>query len=1081
MVKVRNITIVIGIIILQCTLLAQDHIVLRGRVKDKETGEPVIGANIVEYDKNKRIITGTITDLNGNYTLSVRNKDAVIMFGFIGYKAQEIPLNGRTRLDVVLESESFDLEEVTITARVDNDPLTGIAQRNMASSRVKIDMTDAVSSISVSAEEALVGKVTGLDITSFSGDPGSGSAIVIRGLGSLGNANPLIVVDGIPQSVPSSDFDFTSADQEDIGELVNIAPQDIKSIEVLKDAGSTAQWGSKGADGVLMIETFRGRKGKTQFGYQGKYTLNFQPPPIPMLNGDEYIMMQLEEWHNAKAIYEVPPEIAYDRDFIDFYNYNKNTDWVDAVSQNGLINEQFFNLTGGGEKTRYYASVNMHDNTGTTINTGLERITTRVNLDYDVSRKIRFSVNFSYTNSDKEGNYEFWVQDELTDRWLRTNVREMAYRKAPNMSIYEYDYQGRLTGEYFNPIYSYQGEGTEYFNPVAVANLSTNDVDETRIRNDFTLNYNILPWVRFQQVISFQDLNQKKKQFLPKDAIGADWLNSMINQSKEENYSQTQIITRSQLFFFPRISTDHVVAGSVMFETDQQEEESTILSGRNGPSPTLQDPAANTTINYINSGMREIHVLGIMASANYVMKDRYGLVLNYRADASSRFGENNRWGSFPSLGVFWRFSNETWMEDLEFLSEGKLSYSYGLAGKQPGGAYDRHAVFREPSSSGQYILNPIVVQEQVQLSNLKWQTLYSHNLKLDLGFFEDRLLFTTEIYKKITEDLLWKNYEIPLSSGYTLLKWYNGGTVENKGWEMASFMNPFRGKFHLSLNFNISQNVNTFLEFPENFKNERDQNIGNGQFPRRANLDQPIGSFYGFRYLGVWPSDEDVVALNSNGDVLVDVNGDPVPLSYKDTYRFQGGDASYEDLNNDGKIDILDVTYLGDSNPDFMGGFGFNFLWKNIRVSSQWRYRIGFQIVNEIAMNTQGMLGKDNQSKAVKHRWRVQGQNEPNMLPRAYLDHPANNLGSDRYVENGDFLRQQNMTISYKLPKYICNKLRVRSLDVSVTGRRLITLTGYSGQDPEIPQSIEDPFWFGTDKARTPPSKSYTLTFRLGF
>jgi hypothetical protein len=194
-----------------------------------------------------------------------------------------------------------------------------------------------------------------------------------------------------------------------------------------------------------------------------------------------------------------------------------------------------------------------------------------------------------------------------------------------------------------------------------------------------------------------------------------------------------------------------------------------------------------------------------------------------------------------------------------------------------------------------------------------------------------------------------------------------------------------------------------------------------------------------------------------------------------------GGDARYQDINHDGKIDIMDVVYLGDSNPDFIGGFGGTFSWRDFRVSTQWHYRIGFEIVNEIAMNTEGMLGKDNQSKAVLHRWRAQGQNEPGMLPRAYLDHPANNLGSDRYVEKGDFLRMVNLTFSYNVPKHICQKLRIKALDIGVTMRRIVTLTNYSGQDPEIPQRMEDPFWFGMDKATTPPPKAFTLSLGLGF
>ena len=267
---------------------------IRGSVLDDATGEAVIGATIVEYDEDKRIISGTVSDVNGNYQITVSNPNGVLVASCIGYKSFEVNLEGQSTLNIVLESESIGIEEVVITAVANNDPLTNVAQRDITSSRVKVDMIDSKHMGGVSAEEALQGQISGLDIISSSGDPGSGSQIIIRGLGSLGNAKPLIVVDGISMDIRiNDDFDFGGADQEDIGDLVNIAPQDIKSIEVLKDAASSAVWGSKGADGVLLIETFRGNKGKTRFDYQGKYTLNIQPPPVPMLNGDEYIMLQL--------------------------------------------------------------------------------------------------------------------------------------------------------------------------------------------------------------------------------------------------------------------------------------------------------------------------------------------------------------------------------------------------------------------------------------------------------------------------------------------------------------------------------------------------------------------------------------------------------------------------------------------------------------------------------------------------------------------------------------------------------------------------------------------------------------------
>lgn len=1060
----------------------QNAIVVRGSVTDAQSGEAIPGATIMEYDENKRIISGSITDLNGNYSLKVNRPDALVGFSFIGYESQEIELNGRILLSVELVPEAFGLDEITIVAQGSLDPLTGLAQRNRASSTVRVEMGDAANMVGVSAEEALAGKVSGLDILSLSGDPGSGSSIVIRGLGSLGNAKPLIVVDGVPQAVSAgSDLDLSSADQEDIGELVNIAPQDIKSITVLKDAGSTAIWGSKGADGVLQIETYRGNTGKTRFDYQGKYTFNNQPPPIPMLNGDEYIIMQLEEWKNAKGIYLRPDEISYNQDFIDFYNYSQNTDWVDAVTRNGFINEQFFKLSGGGKKTRYYTSVNLHQNAGTTINTSLKRVTTRTNLDYNVSDKLRFAVEFSYSNNYKENNYSFNVYNELTGRYQNTNIREMAYRKAPNMSIYEYDPFGNLTGEFFTPIHSYQGSGTQYFNPVAVGTYSMKDVDEHRVMNNFSLNYRITSWLRFQQMVSFQYIYQKKMEFLPHNAIGADWLQSQNNESREENATNTEILTRSQLFFHPNISSKHVLTGVLMFETDQLTSERSILKGQNGPSTQILDPAANPPINWLASESTETHILGIFGNLNYIIDDKYIFLGNLRADGSSRFGSNNRWGLFPSIGVAWRFANESFLSNIKSLSTGQLNYSFGQAGKQPRSAYDRHAIYNTVNPS-QYINAPIIVSRQVQLSNLKWQTLHSNNLKLDLGFYNDRVLFTGEIYRKVTQDLLWEDYSLPESSGFTTLKWFNGGSVENKGWEMMIYLRPYqKNKNSVTLNFNINRNSNTFLAFPENFNNERDQFIGNGQYPRRADVGLPLGSFYGFNYLGVWPSDEDVKAYNEDGEVLIDVNGDPIPLSYMGLYKFKGGDAKYEDVNHDGKIDILDVINLGDSNPDFLGGFGANIVLNNFSISTQWHYRLGFQIVNEIAMNTEGMLGKDNQSLAVLKRWRTQGQDEPGILPRAYLDHPANNLGSNRYVEDGDFLRLVNLTMAYKMPRSLSNKLGVQSIDIAFTVRKLITITNYTGQDPEIPQIMEDPFWFGTDKARTPPPQDYSMSISIGF
>ncbi|MFC2087218.1 TonB-dependent receptor plug domain-containing protein [Bacteroidota bacterium] len=329
--------------------VAQERAVIRGQVTEKSTGDPLPGVNIVEMDEQNRIVKGVITDVNGNYVFEVANSEHTIQVSFIGYSSPTFKIDSRDRINIALEMEALGLDEVTITAKGGGNTLTGVANRDRTSSSTRVDMERLSAMAGVSAESALQGQVSGLDIVAASGSPGSGSSIVIRGMGSLGNTNPLVVIDGIPQDIKTDEFNFAAADQHDLGQLLNIAPQDIKSVEVLKDAASTAVWGSKGANGVLLIETQTGSKGKIKFNYEYKLSANVQPPQIPLLNGDEYITMQLEQWHNAYGLYNIPDEIAYDINYIDFYNYSANTDWVKEVTRSSYSHNHFFKMQGGGE------------------------------------------------------------------------------------------------------------------------------------------------------------------------------------------------------------------------------------------------------------------------------------------------------------------------------------------------------------------------------------------------------------------------------------------------------------------------------------------------------------------------------------------------------------------------------------------------------------------------------------------------------------------------------------------------------------------------------------------------------------
>jgi len=831
---------------------SQTKITIRGRIIDKSDKSTIIGANVIEYDKDNRVINGTITNVNGDFTLEMRNPSNKVKVSVIGYATQEIKPDPSKPIMVELSSSDVAIGEVVVTAQAQtSNRLTNVADRDNASATVKIDLMEMQDNGIVSAADALQGKVSGLDIISASGDPGSGSQIVIRGLSSMGNNKPLIVIDGIPQSKVSDSFDLSSADSEDISNLINIALQDIKSIEVLKDAASTAIYGSRGADGVLLIETHKGRMGKVQFDYQYKSSINFQPAAIPMLNGDEYIMLQLEELHNSKGVFDIPPQIAYDKDYVDFYNYSANTDWLGAITQNSITHDHYFSITGGGEKTRYFTSFSYVNEGGTTINTGATRFSTRVNLDYFLSKKLVFGIQFNYTNNSTDGNVEF---DDGSGTGKKRNVRQMAYIKAPNMSIWEYDSSGKLTGEYFNPITSYQGDGVTYFNPVAVAKLGKNDQLSNSLQNTFTLRYSFGKIFKLHETVSFQFNGSKSKNYLPYNAIGADWLQWNINKAEEGNNLSYSIRTETNLIFdSPFKSENHILTGALTWITSQSEYEWINIQSNRTPSTNIQDPAINAQINWIGSGSGESREVSALFNLNYKWKDRYMVQTILRGDANSSFGLNNRWGLFKGVSAGWRFSDEPFLDSFGWLGESMLRASWGVSGRQPGDAYARFAMYAT-SSTGSYITNPAIVPTQIQLNNLQWESISSTDIGIEFNLFNDRLYIEGDIYNKITSDLLFDKYNIPTSSGFSQLKFLNGGELENNGWELMlnyKIVNNRSKDLMWSVDFNTSRNINKFNKLPDNFNTEQSTSIGNGEYPKRVIEGEPIGSFFGFKYLGV--------------------------------------------------------------------------------------------------------------------------------------------------------------------------------------------------------------------------------------
>ncbi len=1043
---------------------AQKHIV-RGKVSD-DMGE-IIGATVVELDANERIIQGTITNIDGDFSIQVSSPKATIQCSYVGYKSVTEKVNGRAMIKIVLESDAIMMKDFVVEAAAVGASMTGVSKRDMTGSSALLTIANAGITTVSSIDEALQGQIAGLDVVG-GGSPGSGASIAIRGLGSLSGSNPLIVVDGVVQRVNTSNLDFGSADQEDIGMMLSIAPEDIKSVRVLKDAAETALYGTRGANGVIEIETRQGKKGKTTFDVSYKKSLSYEPARIPMLNGDEYVMLQQEMYHNRYGVIDLPNEISNNIEYADYYNYAQNTDWVGDITRLGQIDDFGFTLSGGGDKTSYYASVNYQNNIGTVKNTANERITTRINLGYIISTKLKLNTQISYVNINKD------------DNWGGGNVRSMAYKKAPNMSIYRYNTLGEKSNEFYTPLENYQGNGVTYFNPSAVVALSNADQTNRDFQTNFTLTYQANKWLSIREVISFQFQNSKRMEFLPYTAIGAKWTSLDNNSASEQNSTGTLVTSETLIKFEPIKTKRHNLNGIVMLSIDQDQDEFIFTSTGGSPSTYIIDPAASPLRDAINSGSSVLNSVGILTNVFYKFLDRHMFQFNVRADASSRFGASSRWGSFPSLSYAWRFSDEPFLKKYSFLSDSKLRFSYGLSGNSDVRAYDRHAIYAS-TGKGTYMDIQSIIPTQAQLQKLQWETSRQFNVGLDVSFLDNRFQLIAEYYDKITDNVLWPNYKLPSSTGYTSLKQYNDGSIENSGFEITTNITVIKKKdWNVKFNYNIYFNQNKFLSFPANIINQQ-TDISNGKYPVKAEIGKPVGAFFGFRYLGVYPTTADAVAHNADGSVKLNPYGNPIPMNYNGTYQFEGGDAIYQDVNHDGTIDLNDVVYLGDSNPDFAGGFGFTVKYKDFQFNASFLYRYGYKIVNQVALQAESMSNKDNQSSAVLNRWRVSGDDYPNMIPRAYQNHPANNLGSDRYVEDASYLRLNNIAVSYSLPTKISKMLNLRNLSLGIQLRKLFTLTNYTGQDPEVRLSKEDALWFGKDTGTVPSPIITALNLSLGF
>ncbi len=1039
--------------------------------------EPIVGANVVLVNHQNRYVKGAVTDLNGQYRLQVPQdaQNLRIQVSYIGMKTQSVRYTGQTQQNFTMENQTT-LQEVRVTGQRGGRDAMGISRMEQTSAVQKIDLTEIVDISPVtSVEEALQGQIAGLDIN-LGGDPGARSSIRIRGTSSLSASNePLIVIDGVPQDVDiSEDFNFATANEEDFGALLNIAPANIESIEVLKDASATAIYGTKGANGVLLITTKRGAMGKTKFSFSSKYTFKQEPESVPLLNGPQYVaMMQDAIWNaaNSKGLSSAATEmnmlfnnmeLNYDPLYRYYDEYNVDTDWLEAVKHNAIISDNNFSMTGGGEKAVYKLNLGYYDEQGTTRGTGVQRLSAGMKITYKFSDQLRVRTDFSFSNTNRDAN-------------VLSNARSMAMQKMPNLSPYWIDDQtGASTGIFFTQQEDFQGAYSSNYNPVALVSEGYNKTTQRDEKMTITLEYDFPFHLQYQGWVSMNMRTTKNKQFLPQVATGVLWTSSNANRSTDATSDAFSLQTENKLLYNNTFADRHKVIATALIRTNDSQSFSYTSSTYGNASANLSDPVVGSVVAASGSGNSERRSISLIAQGVYTYDNRYVLRATLNREGNSTMGKERRWGTFPAFGAAWNIEQEHfWPESVkEWLNVAKVRVGYGWSGTSPSGASIYLGAYK---SLGQYMNMAAIVPDRMQLDNLKWETTREYDFGVDLRLF-DRLNFTIDYYDKQTSDMLLKDTKLPVTTGYGSVKYINSGKMSNKGIEMRFDLEVYKGKgWTVSVNANVSRNVNKVKELPSTWVMDN-YSFGNGNYALRIVENAPVGSFYGYRYLGVYQNSEDTYARDANGQVMTDWQ-QQVMVMRNGTERVFPGDAKYDDINHDGVINENDIVYLGNANPKFFGGGGFSVRYKQLTLTTFFYGRYGQKVINGTRISLENMRGKNNQSTAVLHRWRAEGDQTD--IPRALYGMGYNYLGSDRFVEDASFLRLKTLSLSYNLPKEWLQKIGITRLNIFATGYDLFTWTSYKGQDPEV--RMPSATSLVRDDATTPVSRRYAFGINLDF
>ena len=1072
----KNFMLFLMTLFLSCHVMAQQTTVT-GTITDGTDGSPLIGANVLV----KGTGTGSIADVNGKFSVSVPTGKDVLVISCIGYKQQEITLKaGQKVVNVVMKEDSELLDEVVVVGygTMKKSDLSG-ASVSMGEDKIK-------GSIITNLDQSLQGRAAGVTAVTTSGAPGSSSSIRVRGQATINaSAEPLYVIDGvIVQGGGQSGADFGLGDAlgngsvSTISPLSTINPADIVSMEILKDASATAIYGAQGANGVILITTKRGKSGEAKFSYDGMFAVQRQTKRLETMNLREYAGFYNDFVNVGEATesnYLSDPSLL-----------GKGTNWQDAIFQTALQHQHQVSAQGGSEKVQYYVSGSYMDQDGTIIGSSFERFSVRTNLDAQLKKWLKLGLSATYSNTDE--SLKLADSDEGLINYSLTTI--------PSIPIYNVD------GSYS----SVSQEGYTNPNPVAMAMEDDVLLARQKLTGNIFLEITPVKNLTWHSELGYDISSSKAERYKPMIDLGT-WKRASNSSSIQKNSSKFWQL-KNYITYNGNIDKHSfsVMLGQECWESSY---DYSSVANTDLPSDNVHNPALGDGTPSIGYGFGSSAMASFFTRWSYNYADRYLATYTYRYDGSSNFGSENRWAGFHSVAASWRFSNEKFFEPIRnIISNGKLRLGWGQTGNQGIGGYKWGSALSIMNTD----LGKSYRPANIANTGIKWESQEQINVGLDLGFFDDRVNLTVDWYKKESKDMLMQ-MQLPSYMGTSgnassalAAPWGNYGHIRNTGWEITLNTHPLIGTFQWDSDFQISFNRNKLIALSGT---SAAQIVGYGQWTdvvSVTNVGESLYNFYGYLWDGVYKDLEDL--QTSAKPAKYPANG-----VFNKNNTVWVGDVKYKDLNGDGVIDENDRTNIGSPMPKFTFGWTNTFRYKNFDLSLFINGSVGNKVYNYLSMKLTHMNSTwTNQLTTVGGRaqlapidatkdyssgvsvngvtvyhWyddvtNVYVTNPNATIPRASVNDPNDNdRVSDRYVEDGSYVRLKNITLGYTFPKGMIKKWGIENLRLYANIQNLLTITGYDGYDPEIGVSTAAANVMGLDNGRYPSPTVYSFGLNITF